>query len=56
MSNSIAALFQHLTQGLYVVGVADGKTRSAFTAARVMQVSFDPLLLALSLNEGFGDA
>ena len=50
MSNSIAALFQRLTQGVYVVGVAHGKTRNAFTAACVMQVSFDPLLLALSIN------
>ena len=46
MSGSIAALFQRLTQGVYVVGVAHG----AFTAAWVMQVSFDPLLLALSIN------
>jgi flavin reductase (DIM6/NTAB) family NADH-FMN oxidoreductase RutF len=50
MSNSIAALFQRLTQGVYVVGVAHGETRNAFTAAWVMQVSFDPLLLALSIN------
>ena len=50
MSNSIAALFQRLTQGVYVVGVAHGEVRNAFTAAWVMQVSFDPLLLALSIN------
>ena len=50
MGNSIAALFQRLTQGVYVVGVARGETRNAFTAAWVMQVSFDPLLLALSIN------
>src|SRR5262245_65485707 len=50
MSRSIAALFQRLTQGVYVVGVAHGAVRNAFTAARVMQVSFDPLLLALSIN------
>ena len=50
MSGSIAALFQRLTQGVYVVGVAHGKVRNAFTAAWVMQVSFDPLLLALSIN------
>src|SRR5712692_4190043 len=47
---SIAALFQRLTQGVYVVGVAHGEVRNAFTAAWVMQVSFDPLLLALSIN------
>ena len=50
MSGSIAALFRRLTQGVYVVGVASGETRDAFTAAWVMQVSYDPLLLALSIN------
>lgn len=50
MSGSIAALFQRLTQGVYVVGVAHGQARNAFTAAWVMQVSYDPLLLALSIN------
>src|SRR5262245_64997928 len=50
MSRSIAALFQRLTQGVYVVGVAHGAVRNAFTAAWVMQASFDPLLLALSIN------
>jgi len=50
MSDSIAALFQRLTQGVYVVGVAHADVRNAFTAASVMQVSFDPLLLALSIN------
>jgi flavin reductase (DIM6/NTAB) family NADH-FMN oxidoreductase RutF len=43
-------LFQRLTQGVYVVGVAHEEARNAFTAAWVMQVSFDPLLLALSVN------
>jgi flavin reductase (DIM6/NTAB) family NADH-FMN oxidoreductase RutF len=50
MSGSVATLFQRLTQGVYVVGVAHGETRNAFTAAWVMQVSYDPLLLALSIN------
>src|SRR5262245_26814688 len=50
MSRSIAALFQRLTQGVYVVGVAHGAVRNVFTAAWVMQVSFDPLLLTLSIN------
>jgi flavin reductase (DIM6/NTAB) family NADH-FMN oxidoreductase RutF len=48
--NEIAALFHRLTLGVYVVGVADGARRDAFTAAWVMQVSFDPLLLAVSIN------
>jgi flavin reductase (DIM6/NTAB) family NADH-FMN oxidoreductase RutF len=50
MSGSVAALFQRLTLGVYVVGVAHGEVRNAFTAAWMMQVSFDPLLLALSIN------
>ena len=47
MTSSIAALFRTLTQGVYVIGVARGEERNVFTAAWVMQVSFDPLLLAL---------
>jgi flavin reductase (DIM6/NTAB) family NADH-FMN oxidoreductase RutF len=50
MSRSIAALFQRVTQGVYVVGVAHGEARDAFTAEWIMQVSYDPLLLALSIN------
>jgi flavin reductase (DIM6/NTAB) family NADH-FMN oxidoreductase RutF len=50
MTSSIAALFRSLTQGVYVIGVAHGEERNACTAAWVMQVSFDPLLLALSIN------
>jgi flavin reductase (DIM6/NTAB) family NADH-FMN oxidoreductase RutF len=48
--NEITALFRRLTYGVYVVGVADGDERNAFTAAWITQVSFDPLLLALSIN------
>jgi flavin reductase (DIM6/NTAB) family NADH-FMN oxidoreductase RutF len=43
-------LFRRLSNGLYVVGVAHGDRRDAFTAAWITQVSFDPLLLALSIN------
>jgi flavin reductase (DIM6/NTAB) family NADH-FMN oxidoreductase RutF len=50
MSGSIAALFQRLTQGVYVIGVVYEEKRNAFTAAWVMQVSYDPLLIALSIN------
>ena len=48
--NSIEALFRQLTLGVYVVGAAHDEQRDAFTAAWVMQVSFDPLLVALSIN------
>jgi flavin reductase (DIM6/NTAB) family NADH-FMN oxidoreductase RutF len=50
MSGSVAALFQRLTQGVYLVGVAHAERRNVFTAAWVMQVSFGPMLLALSIN------
>ena len=48
----VADLFRQLTAGVYVVGVAEGERRNAFTAAWLMQVSLDPLLLALSVNPG----
>lgn len=50
MSNGIAKLFRHLTAGVYVIGVADGERRNAFTASSVMQVSFSPLLVALAIS------
>jgi flavin reductase (DIM6/NTAB) family NADH-FMN oxidoreductase RutF len=48
--NQIEELFRHLTLGVYVVGAAHNERRDAFTAAWVMQVSFNPLLVALSIN------
>jgi flavin reductase (DIM6/NTAB) family NADH-FMN oxidoreductase RutF len=47
-----AEVFRRLTHGVYVVGAAHGGRRDAFTAAWLMQVSFDPLLVALSMNPG----
>ena len=43
-------LFKQLTHGVYVIAVSDGIHHNAFTAAWVMQVSFDPPLLAISIN------
>lgn len=43
-------LFKRISHGVYVIGVSDGEHQNAFTAAWVMQVSFDPLLLAISIN------
>jgi flavin reductase (DIM6/NTAB) family NADH-FMN oxidoreductase RutF len=43
-------LCRRLTNGLYVIGVSHGEQRDGFTAAWVTQVSFDPLLVALSIN------
>jgi flavin reductase (DIM6/NTAB) family NADH-FMN oxidoreductase RutF len=50
MSQTMADLFKRITSGVYVIGVAAGDRHNAFTAAWVMPVSFDPLLLALSIN------
>jgi flavin reductase (DIM6/NTAB) family NADH-FMN oxidoreductase RutF len=43
-------LFKLISHGVYVIGVRDGELRNAFTAAWVMQASFAPLLLAISIN------
>jgi flavin reductase (DIM6/NTAB) family NADH-FMN oxidoreductase RutF len=48
--NEISELFHRLSYGVYAVGVAAGEQRDAFTAAWVMQASFDPLMLCLSIN------
>ncbi|HEX3232907.1 MAG TPA: flavin reductase family protein [Gemmatimonadales bacterium] len=50
--NPVEAVFRRLTLGVYVVGVAAQGQADGFTAAWVMQASFDPLLLALSINRG----
>lgn len=50
MSESMAALFKTISSGVYVVGAAHRDRRNAFTAAWVAQVSYAPLLLALSVN------
>jgi flavin reductase (DIM6/NTAB) family NADH-FMN oxidoreductase RutF len=41
-----------LTYGLYVVGVSDGADANVFTANWLTQVSFEPPLLALSVESG----
>jgi flavin reductase (DIM6/NTAB) family NADH-FMN oxidoreductase RutF len=43
-------LFKQLTHGVYVIAVSDGEHCNAFTASWVMQVSFNPPLLAFSIN------
>ncbi len=50
MGQSLFELFQQITHGVYVVGVTHRGEDNAFTAAWLMQLSFDPLLLALSIN------
>ena len=44
------ALFKQISLGVYVIGVSDGTRQNAFTAAWVMQVSFNPPLLAIGIN------
>ncbi|HTM03954.1 MAG TPA: flavin reductase family protein [Vicinamibacterales bacterium] len=43
-------LFRRLTTGVYVIAASHAGQSDAFTAAWVMQVSFDPLLVAVSVN------
>ncbi len=50
MPENIHSLFNHITQGVYVISVNNGKEKNAFTAAWVMQVSFDPFLICFSIN------
>lgn len=45
-------LFRRLTNGIYLIGLAHEGKRNAFIAAWVTQVSFDPLLITLSINPG----
>jgi flavin reductase (DIM6/NTAB) family NADH-FMN oxidoreductase RutF len=40
-----------ITLGVYVIGVRGGRTRNAFTASSVTQVSFDPVLLAVAIGK-----
>ncbi|NOQ13986.1 MAG: flavin reductase [Methyloprofundus sp.] len=50
MMEDIANVLKQLTHGVYVVAVAEDGQTNAFTAAWVMQVSFSPVLLAISIN------
>ena len=50
MSEKLLPLFGNLTHGVYVIGVSAMGKKNAFTAAWVMQSSFDPPMLALSIN------
>lgn len=48
------ATLRLITYGLYAVGVAAGQERNLFTANWLSQVSFDPPLLAVSVeNDGY---
>lgn len=46
----IQETLKQLTHGVYVIGVSHDGQINAFTASWVMQVSFSPVLLAISIN------
>lgn len=48
--SELSQLFKSLSHGVYVIGVSDSGRHNAFTAAWVMQASFNPPLLAISIN------
>lgn len=50
MIENAESLVKQISHGVYVIGVGVGERQNAFTAAWVMQVSFEPLLLAISIN------
>jgi flavin reductase (DIM6/NTAB) family NADH-FMN oxidoreductase RutF len=50
MSVNLANVCKYLTHGVYVIAVKDEVREHAFTAAWVMQVSFEPPLIAFSIN------
>jgi len=50
MIENVETLVKQISHGVYVIGVGKDGRQNAFTAAWVMQVSFDPLLLAISIN------
>lgn len=52
MIENASVLFNRITHGVYVISVANGSEQNAFTAAWVMQVSFDPPMIAFSINPG----
>lgn len=45
-----AEVMRTLSHGVYVIGVCAADRPNGFTAAWLMQVSFDPLLIAVSIN------
>ena len=52
MIQNAEKIFKLISQGVYVISVNNGTQQNAFTAAWVMQVSFDPLLICFSIHPG----
>ena len=49
MPENLLTVLDRLTHGVYVIGVSHLDRKNAFTAAWVMQTSFDPPMLALGI-------
>ena len=49
MPDNLLTVLDKLTHGVYVIGVSHRERKNAFTAAWVMQTSFDPPMLALGI-------
>ncbi len=50
MIKNVEQIVKQISHGVYVIAVSNGERENAFTAAWVMQVSFDPLLMCFSIN------
>ncbi len=50
MIKNVEQIVKQISHGVYVIAVCNGERENAFTAAWVMQVSFDPLLMCFSIN------
>ena len=50
MSSLPLSLFRRINNGVYVIGVSHGGRSNAFTAAWITQVSFQPLMISISVN------
>ena len=50
MLKNANSLMKLITQGVYVISIKHEQQLNAFTAAWVMQVSFNPLLICFSIN------
>lgn len=50
MTTPIPDLLSRITTGVYVIGVTTQDQYNAFTASWVMQISFNPALITLSIN------
>ncbi|KAF3983614.1 MAG: flavin reductase [Methylococcales symbiont of Hymedesmia sp. n. MRB-2018] len=50
MISDAKSLMKNITHGVYLISVKSRQQQNAFTAAWLMQVSFNPLLICFSIN------